>query len=552
MTSDVKKLIGVLLAGTLAAGPLAAETLDDAWNAALSGSRVLEAARATEEAADAAVSAAERKHLPSVDLQANYLRLEEAPQMRFMGMSMPLAKDRTYGYGAVATLPVFAGGRIVSGVEAAKALKARAGSELRGAEQDVKMKVAERYVNVLQAQRALELAELHERTLQAHAADVEKLFKKGFVVKTDRLAAEVWVKNARQDVIRARNALSLAKSAYNREIGRPLDAEARLEEPALPEVLQGGEATLVERAVRKNAAIEGIRHADAALAAQAKAEKGAYLPQVALAGGWMRQDDPYLARDRGWMVGVTMKWNILDGGVRAANVTEIGKKRAALEHQKAEAGSLVELAVRQCLLNVNEADERLGVAQSALAQADENLRAVRERYRHGLVSHTEVLDAETLRLSSDMNAMYAHYDAVLAGLRLSITKSMSRNEFLTTMPASAVKPMRDVAENSFLLIDFVIDNLRLGMPLKEAVLKAGSVRMRPILLTSLCVVCGSLIMLTDAVFRGLTISLIFGTLVSACCTVFVVPILLYQYYKAFTSVAAAFVPSSSAWNGKAL
>lgn len=90
-----------------------------------------------------------------------------------------------------------------------------------------------------------------------------------------------------------------------------------------------------------------------------------------------------------------------------------------------------------------------------------------------------------------------------------------------------------VVRNSFLLIDFVIDNLRLGMPLKEAVLKAGSVRMRPILLTSLCVVCGSLIMLTDAVFRGLAISLIFGTLVSACCTVFVVPILLYQYYKAF-------------------
>ena len=150
------------------------------------------------------------------------------------------------------------------------------------------------------------------------------------------------------------NALSLAKSAYNREIGRPLDVKARLEEPALPEVLQGGEAALVECAVRKNAAIEGIRHADAALAAQAKAEKDAYLPQVVLTGGWMRQDDPYRARDRGWVVGVTMKWNILDGGVRAANVTEIGKKRAALEHQKAEAGSLVELAVRQCLLNVNE------------------------------------------------------------------------------------------------------------------------------------------------------------------------------------------------------
>ena len=90
-----------------------------------------------------------------------------------------------------------------------------------------------------------------------------------------------------------------------------------------------------------------------------------------------------------------------------------------------------------------------------------------------------------------------------------------------------------VVRNSFLLIDFVIDNLKLGMPLKQAVLQAGSVRMRPILLTSLCVVFGSLIMLTDAVFKGLAISLIFGTLVSACCTVFVVPILLYQYYRRF-------------------
>lgn len=63
--------------------------------------------------------------------------------------------------------------------------------------------------------------------------------------------------------------------------------------------------------------------------------------------------------------------------------------------------SLVELA---CLLNVNRAAERLGVVQSALAQADENLRVERERCRHGFASHTEAL----LRLSSDMNAMYEH------------------------------------------------------------------------------------------------------------------------------------------------
>ena len=68
------------------------------------------------------------------------------------------------------------------------------------------------------------------------------------------------------------------------------------------------------------------------------------------------------------------------------------------------------------MLNLNTTEKSW--ASTTAARFEHKLRAVRERYRHGLVSHTEVLDAETLRLSSDMNAMYVHYDAVLAGLRL--------------------------------------------------------------------------------------------------------------------------------------
>ncbi len=55
--------------------------------------------------------------------------------------------------------------------------------------------------------------------------------------------------------------------------------------------------------------------------------------------------------------------------------------------------------------------------------------------------------------------------------------------------------------------------------------QAGAVRLRPILLTTLAIVLGSAIMITDPVFGGLAISLIFGTVVSTVLTVFVVPIL---------------------------
>lgn len=63
-------------------------------------------------------------------------------------------------------------------------------------------------------------------------------------------------------------------------------------------------------------------------------------------------------------------------------------------------------------------DQRVEVARSAIAQAEENLRVVRDRYANGLSTHTEVLDAETLRANSEANHAAARYDAVLAGLRL--------------------------------------------------------------------------------------------------------------------------------------
>ncbi len=86
-----------------------------------------------------------------------------------------------------------------------------------------------------------------------------------------------------------------------------------------------------------------------------------------------------------------------------------------------------------------------------------------------------------------------------------------------------------VIRSSLLIIDFIQDNQHKGMPLEEAVREAGAVRLRPILLTTLAIVLGSAIMVTDPVFGGLAISLIFGTVVSTVLTVFVVPILYYLY-----------------------
>ncbi|MEY8204662.1 MAG: efflux RND transporter permease subunit, partial [Bermanella sp.] len=75
-----------------------------------------------------------------------------------------------------------------------------------------------------------------------------------------------------------------------------------------------------------------------------------------------------------------------------------------------------------------------------------------------------------------------------------------------------------VVRNSLLIIDFILDYVKQGMPLREAVSEAGAVRMRPIILTALAIILGSAVMLTDPVFGGLAISLIFGTIASTALT----------------------------------
>ena len=79
---------------------------------------------------------------------------------------------------------------------------------------------------------------------------------------------------------------------------------------------------------------------------------------------------------------------------------------------------MVDLQVRRAWNDRGEAGSRLQVAQSAVEQASENLRVVRNRYQAGASTNAEVLDAEALREQSMSNLDNARFEVELAGLRL--------------------------------------------------------------------------------------------------------------------------------------
>ncbi|GAA6172347.1 efflux RND transporter permease subunit [Colwellia sp. KU-HH00111] len=81
-----------------------------------------------------------------------------------------------------------------------------------------------------------------------------------------------------------------------------------------------------------------------------------------------------------------------------------------------------------------------------------------------------------------------------------------------------------VVRNSLILIEFITQARKQGSPIKEALIQAGAVRMRPVLLTAGTTLLGNLIITLDPVFSGLAIAIIFGIISSTIFTLLVVPI----------------------------
>lgn len=84
-----------------------------------------------------------------------------------------------------------------------------------------------------------------------------------------------------------------------------------------------------------------------------------------------------------------------------------------------------------------------------------------------------------------------------------------------------------VVRNSIVLLEFILDKKQEGMPLEQALIEAGAIRLRPIVLTAAAAILGSAVIVADPVWSGLALALIFGMLASTGLTLIVIPLFYY-------------------------
>jgi outer membrane protein TolC len=359
--------------------------------------------------------------LPSVSAAGGHFSLDQAPTAVVNLPTLPglpIVLDDEFWAGQVTTtVPLFTSGQIRSAVDMAKAGFRAAQAEERRDTLDLKMGVADAYVQILRVTRAVQVVSSSVASLESHSQSVSNLYAKGLVSKNDLLASQVALADARQREIQARNALDLANANYNRLLVRPLTNSVVLEDLTPPEMLSNV-TELTARALKERPELEMLSAQAEALRKEARNVRASALPSVGVSGGYYYLENSVLERDHAWVVGVVGTWNIFDGGLARHKARAVDDKAEAMSALREEVADSVALQVRQAWLGVDETRRRLGVTRDAVEQSQENLRVARERYRTGLGTNTEVLDAETFRTRALSNHDNAIYDAVLASLRL--------------------------------------------------------------------------------------------------------------------------------------
>jgi outer membrane protein TolC len=420
-----RTMLTAVVAGVLAASAAPAETLQDAWTRAAQQDRGLAAVRSQAEAAQLDASAARAQRWPTLAVGGSYAWFDDAPAFDFTFTGLPITPPELFGGddfamgSATLSVPLFTGGRISSSIAAAEARGRGAGAQALGAEQDVKLAVAESYVEVLRARKALAVADSNVRTLESLVGDISAMYERELVPKNELLAVQVALADARQNRLRAANAAEIAQAAYNRRLGEPLDRVAVLEEQVPePEALPTDLAALVQLATERRTELAALGEQAKAYSQMAKVERSRVLPQVSVSGGYNYLENQFLDDEEFAMAGVGFQWALFDGGQSRKRAAAMERSRRATDEQREDVESLIALQVRQSWLGVEETRQRVQVTAGAVDQAEENLRIARERYGAGLGTQTQLLEAETLRVQALNNRDNATLDAALARLRL--------------------------------------------------------------------------------------------------------------------------------------
>ena len=317
--------------------------------------------------------------------------------------------------------PLYMGGAITAGNKMAEINEDLTAHATETSIQNTIYGIDETYWLICSLKQKNELAKNFLSVIQKLDSDVKKMINEGVATRADGLKVSVKVNEAEMMVTQAEDGLSLAKMLLCQQCGLPLDTPILLaDEDNVPTTISDLATTgSVAVALENRPELKMLSDAKDISEQNTRLVRALYLPQIALTGGYLVTNpsvyNGFENKFSGvWNIGILVRvpvWSWQEGSykIRASKVAT-----SIANLQLEETKELIELQVNQNMFKLKEANKKYVMTHKNVEKAEENLRCANVGFQEGVMTATEVMEAQTAWLQAKTQHIDASIDVRLS------------------------------------------------------------------------------------------------------------------------------------------
>lgn len=318
-------------------------------------------------------------------------------------------------------------------LQIAKTYRQLAAESYSAAQQAVVRDTRKAYYQILLAQKLVVANRQGLEVIQANYTNIQAQYRVGAAAEYDLIRAEVQLANTEPLVISAENGYQLAVNALKNLLAIPLDQPVviagELSYEELPaEVAKQAEA----QALAVNPAIKQLSLQEQMLDRNISIEKAGNFPTLYAVGSyiWQSQDNTFKFGNYNWAntvnAGVSLSYPLFDGFRTRNRVQQAKVERNKVRYNRLKMEEGLRVQIQAGALRMAEARQRMSGQEKTIEQAQKAVRIAQTRFKSGVGTQLELLDAQVAMTRSQTNYAQALYDYLVSKTEWEFATGTSR------------------------------------------------------------------------------------------------------------------------------
>ncbi|MBS1572708.1 MAG: TolC family protein, partial [Bacteroidetes bacterium] len=318
------------------------------------------------------------------------------------------------------SLPLYAGGKINYGIQSSELLMEASKLANEEDKSAIAYNIAQAYNNIYKAQQIIQILQENLKAANERDKTFLNLENNGVIARNDRLKANLQTSDIELKLLEAKNNFDLANINMDLLLGLPENTIINLDSQYISETLNQNTAQFyINQAIENRKTLQANEIQKKAATIGLKAAKADNLPQIALTAGYIAADVPkILTLYNAANIGIGVQYNL--SNIWKKNTTELNSEIQIAKITTNQEALLdqIKLEVYRDYNNYILAENRIEVLEKTVIQANENFRITNNKYKNGLETITNLLEADASQIAANINLQNAKADAVLAYKKL--------------------------------------------------------------------------------------------------------------------------------------